>query len=48
MPEENIIVINTGPLIALTAATGNLDILKHLYSRVIYHHRKTSSFSAGI
>lgn len=29
------IVTNTTPLIALTAATGNLDVLKFLYSRVV-------------
>jgi predicted nucleic acid-binding protein len=29
------IVTNTTPLIALTAATGSLDVLKFLYSRVI-------------
>jgi len=33
MPEPTEIVINTSPLIALTAATGNLEILK-LYNRV--------------
>lgn len=35
MPEWREIVINTGPLIALVAATGGLDILRGLYSRVI-------------
>lgn len=29
------LVTNTTPLIALTAATGGLDILRHLYDRVI-------------
>jgi predicted nucleic acid-binding protein len=35
MPDKKNIVINTGPLIALVAATGNLDILRGLYSRII-------------
>ncbi len=34
MPER-IIVINTGPIIALIAATGDLSLLTKLYSRVI-------------
>ena len=35
MPESRKIVINTGPIISLIAALGNLDVLKRLYSRVI-------------
>ena len=35
MPEPRAIVINTGPLIALTAACGNLRLLGALYGRVI-------------
>jgi len=35
MPDSREIVIDTGPLIALIAALGNLDVLKCLYSRVI-------------
>ena len=34
MPESSI-VINTGPIIALIAATGDLSLLSKLYSRVI-------------
>jgi predicted nucleic acid-binding protein len=30
-----VLVTNTTPLIALTAATGNLDILNYLYARVV-------------
>lgn len=30
-----VLVTNTTPLIALTAATGNLDILQFLYARVV-------------
>lgn len=35
MPETREIVINTGPLIALTAALGDLRVLEHLYARVV-------------
>lgn len=36
MPEsERVIVTNTTPLIALTVATGSLDILRALYDRVV-------------
>jgi predicted nucleic acid-binding protein len=36
MPEmDKVIVINTGPIIALIAATGNLDVLEKLFDRVI-------------
>ncbi len=34
MPEQKIIVINTGPLIAITAGLGNLAVLKVLYETV--------------
>jgi predicted nucleic acid-binding protein len=32
---ESAIVINTGPILALIAATGDLSLLPKLYSRVI-------------
>ena len=32
---ESAIVINTGPIIALIAATGDLSLLPKLYSRVV-------------
>jgi len=35
MPESRKIVINTGPLIAIVAATGSLDILKGLYGSIV-------------
>lgn len=35
MPEQKSLVINTGPILALVAATGNLNILKDLYSQVL-------------
>lgn len=41
------IVTNTTPLIALTAATGNLDVLRHLYARVIVPYEVASEISSG-
>lgn len=35
MPDTRAMVINTGPLIALVAATGSLDILQRLKSRIV-------------
>ncbi len=35
MPEIKEIVINTGPLLALIAALGDLSFLKSLYKRVL-------------
>jgi predicted nucleic acid-binding protein len=35
MHERKVVVCNTTPLIALTAALGSLEVLKFLYSRVI-------------
>ncbi|MEN9398156.1 MAG: hypothetical protein RLZ81_2686 [Pseudomonadota bacterium] len=37
MPDagNRVLVTNTTPLIALTAATGGLEILRHLYARVV-------------
>jgi len=48
MPDRSkIIVTNTTPLIALTAATGNLDILRHLYSRVVVPYEVAAEIKAG-
>lgn len=35
MPDPPALVVNTGPLIALVAAVGDLRVLQHLYRRVI-------------
>jgi len=35
MPETESLVINTGPLLALTAAYGDLSLLERLYNRVL-------------
>jgi predicted nucleic acid-binding protein len=47
MPEKKVIVINTGPLIALAAATGSLDILQQIYSRVIVPFEVAEEIMAG-
>lgn len=41
------IVINTGPLIALVAATGRLDWLPGLYRTVVIPHEVMAEISAG-
>lgn len=38
MPDHPALVINTGPLIALVAAVGDLTTLQHLYRRVVVPH----------
>lgn len=36
MPDTTkVVIINTTPLIALTAAIGNLDVLRTLFTRVV-------------
>lgn len=48
MPEQaKVIVTNTTPLIALTAATGSLDVLHVLYTRVIVPHEVAEEIRAG-
>ena len=47
MPELKEIVINTGPLIALVAATGDLAILHGLYSRIVIPFEVGSEILAG-
>jgi len=41
------IVANTTPLIALTAATGSLEILRHLYSRVVAPYEVATEIRSG-
>ncbi len=47
MPERKEIVINTGPLIALVAATGDFVILRELYSRVVVPFEVCGEIMAG-
>lgn len=48
MPDcAKVIVTNTTPLIALTAATGNLDVLHALYTRVIVPYEVAEEIRAG-
>ncbi len=48
MPDQaKVVVINTTPLIALTAATGNLDVLRCLYSRVVVPYEVAKEIRAG-
>jgi predicted nucleic acid-binding protein len=48
MPERGqVLVTNTTPLIALTAATGSLDILKFLYPRVVVPLEVADEVRAG-
>jgi predicted nucleic acid-binding protein len=47
MPETKEIVINTGPLITLVAAMGDLRILKSLYHRVLVPLEVCREISSG-
>ncbi len=48
MPERNqTLVTNTPPLIALTAATGGLDVLRFLYARVVVPLEVAAEIKAG-
>jgi len=48
MPERPAsLVINTSPLLALVAATGNLDILHFMYSRVVVPMEVAEEIRAG-
>lgn len=47
MPETRVVVVNTTPLIALSAAMGSLDVLKALYDRVIVPKEVVDELYAG-
>ena len=47
MPETDKIVINTGPILALIAGLGDLNILNFLYKRVIVPYEVCEEITAG-
>jgi predicted nucleic acid-binding protein len=47
MPEFRRIAINTGPLIAIVAATGSLNILKGLYENIVVPFEVSQEILAG-
>lgn len=48
MPDSSkVVVINTTPIIALTAAVENLDVLRTLYSRVVVPYEVAAEIRAG-
>jgi predicted nucleic acid-binding protein len=47
MPETSRLVTNTGPLLALIAATGDLSLLKSLYEKVLVPREVADEIHAG-
>ena len=47
MPETESIVINTGPLLALTAGYGDLSLLEKIYKRVLVPYEVCREIEAG-
>ncbi|MDO8724178.1 MAG: DUF3368 domain-containing protein [Syntrophales bacterium] len=48
MPDQDrVVVTNTTPLITLAAATGNLDVLRTLYTRVVVPYEVAEEIRAG-
>ena len=47
MPDKKEIVINTGPIIALVAASGDLSILRSLYHRVLVPYEVCQEILVG-
>jgi predicted nucleic acid-binding protein len=47
MPEQKALVINTGPLIALVAATGDLETLRNRYARIVVPFEVAREILAG-
>lgn len=47
LDQSKVIVTNTTPLIALTAATGNLEILRTIYSKVVAPFEVMQEIKAG-
>ncbi len=47
LEQAKVVVTNTTPLISLTAATGNLEVLRVLYERVIVPYEVAEEIRAG-
>lgn len=47
MPDSRVVVLNTTPLIALSIATGSVEVLRMLYERVIVPHEVQQEILAG-
>jgi predicted nucleic acid-binding protein len=47
MPERKDLVINTGPLLALIAAIGDLSLLEQLYNHVLVPFEVCQEIEAG-
>lgn len=48
MPDQTkVVVTNTTPLIALTAATGSLEILRAIYTKVVVPYEVAQEIQAG-
>lgn len=47
LDQAKVVITNTTPLIALTAATGSLDVLRAVYSRVIVPYEVAEEIRAG-
>lgn len=47
MPEEHVVVMNTGPVLALVSALGDLKLLEELYDRVVIPRRVAEEILVG-
>ena len=47
LDQAKVVVTNTTPLIALTAATGSLEILRALYTKVVVPYEVAQEIKAG-
>ena len=47
LDQAKAVVTNTTPLIALTAATGSLDVLRSLYTRVVVPYEVAEEIRVG-
>ena len=47
LDQAQVVVTNTTPLIALTAAMGSLEILRAIYSKVVVPYEVAQEINAG-